>query len=597
MSGLIHDSSSGSDSEQLADQLDAVVEDLRDAKGPQAEELAYYPANLVGELHDLLPMMKLLAQLGSSTSTTDHDEPHEVHLGDYRILRELGRGGMGYVFEAVQISLNRRVALKILPVASTLDSTSLARFEREAQAAATLEHPHIVRLYARGQEQGTYYLAMQLIRGQDLSQFIRRQREPLNAAAERLLTEMDPTGDYDLATDTTTREFPSAPDKPESTSSSNNAGYYRVVARIGQQVAEALQYAHENGVVHRDIKPSNLLLDEKGGVWVADFGLASLDAANEVTITGKVLGTLRYSSPEQASGRRDLDARTDVYSLGASLYELSTLHPAFASRPPAAMLNAILEEEPERPRKLAPKLPHDLESVILKAMAKSPRHRYQTALELAVDLQRFLRNEPVQAKRPKLLERSVRWVQRNRAMSLLTCVIMLLMISGLLGSVAHFSRQTELLTRLDDSNTRLTRTLTDLKQTLEHEERLRHTVEAEERLSRERYYAADLANIARLADAGEHGVVRRRLQNHVPTGGTGRLARILVAIPACFGHQHRCGARCPSTRGAIDRFGSGAQVACDRRQRWHYLRVGHGKLAAANILVVCRRSPRSGVFV
>ena len=174
-----------------------------------------------------------------------------------------------------------------------------------------------------------------------------------------------------------------------------------------------MQYAHEHGVIHRDIKPSNLLLDETGDVWVADFGLAVLEAANQVSATGNVLGTLRYSSPEQVKGC-EFDARTDIYSLGATLYELATLRPAFIASEPGALIKAIVEEEPPRPRKLAKHVPRNLESIILKAMSKEPRNRYQTALELAVDLQRFLRNEPVQAKQPTWVGKTFWWLNRHR---------------------------------------------------------------------------------------------------------------------------------------------------------------------------------------
>lgn len=524
------DSSSGSDSASLAAELDGVVERLYDGEDVETAELE------AGELRDLLPVMKLLTGLGEGSASgaepTTPKNLQNVHLGDFRILRELGRGGMGFVFEAMQLSLNRRVALKILPAAVSLDSGRLARFEREARAAATLEHPHIVRAYAHGQEQGTYYLAMQLIQGEDLSQVIRRQRAAnlLSAQASTVEREQDnrnaPASEPGIfGTDSMagSSSFDRSALTTSSGSSSNgsarDASYFRNVARLGQHVAEALQYAHERGIIHRDIKPSNLLLDQRSHVWVTDFGLATFEAASELTATGKVLGTLRYCSPEQTRGARDLDARTDIYSIGATLYELATLQPAFEDPEPAAMLKAILEEEPQRPRKLVPKIPADLESVILKAMAKSPRHRYKTALELAVDLQRFQCNEPVMAQRPTVIGRSIRWMQRNRLVSLLLAGITILLCAVVIGAVVHSARQNELFGRLNRSNMRLTETLGNLNETLDRERELRGVVEAEEQLARERYYAADLANIARLADVGQYDLVYDRLQRHVPQAG------------------------------------------------------------------------------
>ncbi|MCB9941318.1 MAG: protein kinase [Planctomycetaceae bacterium] len=518
----VRDCSSGSDADNSFEKLKGEGE--RPQAGEPVAESPRAHSHGASDSGTYLAVKELLAAaVRQGAESVPAESWQGICLGEFRLLRELGRGGMGIVFEAIQISLNRRVALKILPVTSSLDASRLLRFEREARTAATLEHPHIVRAYARGQDHGTYYLAMQLIQGQDLACFIRQKRRPGGEAAQ--LGELAATAEYYRGEERPANEWSSeVSSSPESdvhrgNASTTNSSYFRGVARLGRQAAEALQYAHENGVVHRDIKPSNLLLNLQGDVWIADFGLATLEAASQFTATGKVLGTLRYSSPEQTRGSSEVDGRTDVYSLGATLYELATLRPAFEDSEPAAMLNAILTQEPVRPRHLVPKLPRDLESIILKAMAKSPRHRYQTALELAVDLQRFLRNEPVQAKRPTAIERSIRWVQRNRVMSFLMSAVILLLISGILGIGAHFSRQNKLLSQLDESNVSLTRALAELKQTLEYEEQLRRTVEREERMSRERYYTADLVNIARLADAGQHGIVRRRLQSHAPRPG------------------------------------------------------------------------------
>ena len=443
-----------------------------------------------------------------------------TQLGDFSIVREIGRGGMGVVFEARQISLDRRVALKVLPLNAAFSKVSLARFEREAQAAATLEHPRIVRAYARGEEQGVYYLAMQYIAGMDLGKFVQQQR----AAVEQTGTVtsrdawLSPAPGPRQGTDPSSDSGRARPDD-HAASRHGELAYFDQIARLGQQAAEAIDYAHANHIVHRDIKPSNLILDERGNLFVADFGLALLERPGQLTTTGRFLGTLRYSSPEQVGGGDRLDARTDIYSLGATLYELATLQPPFIDRSPGATVKAILDEEPVRPRLLAPDMPRDLEAIILKAMAKSPSRRYQTALEMAVDLQRFLRNEPVRAKRPSRLERAVRWVQRNPLPALLAGVVLTLAGILAIGIAWHLVEQERLLSRLNDANGQLTETLSDLNETLDEERRLRLAVEAAERSARERYYAADLLNINRLAESGQFLLARERLDRHLPEGG------------------------------------------------------------------------------
>ena len=189
--------------------------------------------------------------------------------------------------------------------------------------------------------------------------------------------------------------------------SADRRGYYRAVARLGAEAAAALDYAHQLGVVHRDVKPANLLVDGQGRLWVTDFGLARVQSEASLTVTGDLVGTLRYMSPEQALAKRvPIDHRTDVYSLGATLYELLTLEPAFRGRDRQELLRQIAFEEPLRPRRVNPAVPAELETVVLKAMAKSPDERYATAGELADDLERFLKDEPIRARRQTLPQRA-----------------------------------------------------------------------------------------------------------------------------------------------------------------------------------------------
>lgn len=323
-------------------------------------------------------------------------------LGDFRIVREVGRGGMGVVYEAEQLSLRRRVALKVLPFAAVMDPRSLQRFRNEALAAAGLDHPHVVKVHAVGQDRGVHYLAMQFVEGRSLADLIADRRGDARPAGPQ-----DPT--------TALAAEPTAPAKPPSGSRPPaDAAYLRRAAEWGAQAADALEHAHALGVVHRDVKPANLLVDGRGHLYVADFGLAQVAADPGLTATGDVLGTPRYMSPEQAGARHNLvDHRTDVYALGATLYELLTLAPAVPGDTRAEVLRRVAEADPARPRALDRRVPWDLETVVLKCLEKDPARRYPSAKELADDLRRFLTGDPVKAKRPTARQRLGRWAGRH----------------------------------------------------------------------------------------------------------------------------------------------------------------------------------------
>src|SRR5262245_23251700 len=318
------------------------------------------------------------------------DEAQET-LGDFRLLREIGRGGFGVVYEAEQVSLGRRVAVKVLPSVAILEPKHLRRFQVEAQAEAALQHPHIVPVIASGQDRGIPYLAMRLIEGRHLAEVILQRRE---------------------------RHEGGLPP--------------REVARLGKQAAEALDFAHRNDVLHRDIKPANLLLDDRGHLWISDFGLARIRGDSDLTASGDLIGTLRYMSPEQVLGRRGLvDHRSDIYSLGATLYELLTLAPSHEGEDRAAILRKISLEEPVVPRERDPMIPLDLEKIVLKALAKDPIERYTTAGELAEDLGRFLDDRPVLARRPSLSSRAARWARRHRPAVASAALLLALSLIGL----------------------------------------------------------------------------------------------------------------------------------------------------------------------
>jgi serine/threonine protein kinase/Flp pilus assembly protein TadD len=332
----------------------------------------------------------------------------EGPLGDFRLVREVGRGGMGVVYEAVQISLGRRVALKVLPFAAALDAKQLQRFKNEAHAAAQLQHPNIVPVYAVGCERGVHYYAMQFIEGWTLAALIgvmgHLARPEATTAPHVQPGPSDPS------------ERPTQNLAAVSTEhAARDPAHFRLAASLGVQAAEALEHAHQLGVVHRDIKPANLLLDGQAKLWVTDFGLARLNGDPGLTLTGDLLGTVRYMSPEQTEGKHTaLDHRTDVYSLGVTLYELLTLRPAFEGHERQEVLRQILAEEPTPPRGLNAGIPADLETIVLKALEKSPSDRYATAGELADDLRRFLEDAPIRARRPTLGQRLRRWGRRHQ---------------------------------------------------------------------------------------------------------------------------------------------------------------------------------------
>jgi serine/threonine protein kinase/Flp pilus assembly protein TadD len=302
-------------------------------------------------------------------------------IGEFRIDREIARGGMGVVYEAVQTSLQRQVALKVLPFSSTHDAKHIARFKNEAQAAAQLRHPNIVPVYAIGEHNGIHFYAMQLIAGSSLTSLLEQLR---------------------------------ANDHTQSTAH-GIIDHVRVVARMGVQAAEALHAAHELGIVHRDVKPSNLIVDDDGKLWITDFGLARCRETSGLTESGDIVGTMRYMSPEQALGHNTLvDHRTDVYSLGVTLYELAALHHPAGQKSDIEIMTNRLRVQACKLRVWNRHIPVDFETIIMKAIADSPSERYATAQELADDLNRFLLGQPILASPPSVLNRAVKLARRHR---------------------------------------------------------------------------------------------------------------------------------------------------------------------------------------
>src|SRR5216117_2322175 len=302
-------------------------------------------------------------------------------LGDCELLEEIGRGGQGVVFRARQKSLNRTVALKVIGLGQWATKAHLKRFRREAEAAASLDHPCIVPIYEVGERDGSCYFSMKFVEGGQLDEIVRRTPMSIRHAAELIA-----------------------------------------------KVARTVHYAHEHGILHRDIKPGNILLDDKGEPHLTDFGLARLvETESTITRTLELLGTPSYMAPEQAAGNNtQLTSATDVYGLGAVLYRLLTGHPPFVGGTTYETIKLLLDTEPRQPRLWNPKIDRDLSTICLKCLDKDPQRRYASALALAEDLERWLKHEPIQARRIRAFTRGSKWVRRNPTRALLTASLVAL---------------------------------------------------------------------------------------------------------------------------------------------------------------------------
>jgi eukaryotic-like serine/threonine-protein kinase len=362
--------------------------------------LAEFPC-VPESVQPLLSTVQLLSRTGSKTGSPkagDGLRPEDtlsaaaIQLADFEIHHVLGRGGMGIVFLATQKSLGRLVALKALPIGLSPDPVARQRFQLEARVAASLQHPNIVPVYTIGSEHGIDYFAMQYIQGQSLSKGL--------------------------------QELRSGKEDPE-----------REAARICLEVAQALSAAHRSGIIHRDVKPSNILLDTAGKAYLTDFGLAHVEQDVQLTSPGMILGSLRYMAPEQLNPRQlPVDARCDVYSLGATLYEMVTGQPVTQGHNRRALLSNLAEHAPVPPRNWAPALERDLETIILKAVQAERNERYSSAVELADDLQAYLEHRPIAAKRRSWRSTLQAWGKRNPALATLTGLFLGLLVCVSVGA-------------------------------------------------------------------------------------------------------------------------------------------------------------------
>ena len=476
-------------------------------------------------------------------------------LGDFRLIRQIGRGGMGVVYEAEQLSLGRRVAVKVLPFAAMLDDQHRKRFQNEARAAATLDHAHIVPIHFVGQERGVHFYAMPLIDGQSMAELIEGLRggstnhpssgrvgrgSGRGGAPRKTLSGPEsptlPKGEYHEDVAHGPRLAPSAyktPTAPDfradiSTRRSKQPDkFFRTVARLGAEAAEALEHAHQVGILHRDIKPGNLLLDSNGKLWVADFGLATIEHAETLTRTGGVLGTAAYMSPEQASDSHRIDGRSDVYALGATLYELLTLQRHRSDMKTVATTPFHTDNRAVSPHRINADVPIDLETIVIKALAYDPVDRYGSAGAMADDLRAFVDGREIQARRLTFAQRKARWFRHHRRLVTFAIATAFLLMAGF-GAVmvfnsrrlATYSHQLE--SALDSANELRKEAETQsllARQQTERAEASEQEARASENRARRISYLSEMKRAFQLHYEKDYAMTARVLEAQMPEPG------------------------------------------------------------------------------
>ena len=411
----------------LEDIVEQFTAEIRAGKTPRVRQyVKQYPAH-ADELTDLLSSVAMIEGLKnySPNSCVADQQFNDIEvpdfLGEYRIVGEVGRGGMGIVFEAVHETLGRRVAIKVMTVGTGRNSIHLDRFHREAVSAATLHHTNIASVFGAGEDKGLHFYVMEYIEGQSLSQIIKggrigldettnfktKPKVPLHiTGAGKTPTDISRSLDAERANNDLSQKSLVIGEETVSP-----RARYKWVADTGQQIADALAYAHEKNILHRDIKPSNLVVDYHATVWLTDFGLAKNITKDDLTKTGEIIGTPQYMAPESFSG--NYDARSETYCLGLTLYEMATLNPAFENTSPGQIIKAVTTSSPPPPRKMDSSMPHDLATIIEKSISREPEDRYQTAAEMRDDLRAFIADRPIAARKMSLWDQAVRFSRRN----------------------------------------------------------------------------------------------------------------------------------------------------------------------------------------
>ena len=477
------------DSSSLSDRFDELAETfsrrLRIGNAPSIDEfINEFQDRMSGELESrirhLFPILILMecdgsrpddwSQVGSIEGTIENaiqnyqGPPAGRELGDFKIEEEIGRGGMGIVYVARQKSLNRKVALKLLPASSQFDHRRKTRFQHEARSAALLHHTNIVPIFHIGEHEGLCYFVMQHIEGHSLGDVLTSFSNTcatkdstrlaadgsLSTISEKLFgTSESPAGistskNTDGTEENTNELMLVASNSATSNNSTLTAGrlknrhiqmpsdYWNRVARIGDQIAQAVQHAHGKGILHRDIKPSNLLINEAQEVWVTDFGLAKSLNSPDLTRTGEIVGTLRYMSPEQMNG--ETDERSDIFSIGLTLYEMLTFQPAYDAEERQQLVQQIVSGNIPEVLSRNRHVPRDLATIVDKCIRPEPAHRYESANELCQDLRRFLAGQPIHARRIGIGEKFWKWCKRNPVVATLSSSLFLTLVAGILST-------------------------------------------------------------------------------------------------------------------------------------------------------------------
>jgi WD40 repeat protein len=391
----------------------AYLQDVEQGKNPDRDQLLAQHPDLADELRSFLvdnDKMRRLVDLRDAATVGPNasaDAPYVGttvrYFGDYELLEEIARGGMGVVYKAKQISLNRPVALKMILAGQLASPDDVRRFHVEAEAAAKLEHPNIVPIYEVGEHEGQHFFSMKLVEGGSLAQTgVGNQGSGISKDSQRR------------------------------------------AAQLMIKVARAVHYAHQRGILHRDLKPANVLLDAQGEPHITDFGLAKqVEGDSNLTQSGAIVGTSSYMPPEQAAGKKGLSTAVDIYSLGAILYELLTGQPPFRAATALDTLLLVLETEPTTPRSLNSQVNRDLETICLKCLNKEPARRYGSAEMQAEDLQRWLRGEPIQARPVRAAERLWRWCRRNPAVAATTTLAALGVVTAIAIGVVAAIRESD----------------------------------------------------------------------------------------------------------------------------------------------------------
>ena len=448
---------------------------IRRGENPVVDQFADEHPDIADKIRQLFPILEMMERHGDSRDSWSANELENAafqsiddsaassapeRLGDFRIIREIGRGGMGIVYEAEQESLGRIVALKVLPISAQFDQRRQFRFKQESRASAKLHHTNIVPVFGVGTQDGLSYFVMQYIDGKPLNELVAdldciRSGENLEKVDSELSDEIA-AALFDEFPSSTSKQYDSGNSDAgkieqetfeESVNWTTNSkinptrarsNYFRNIARIGVRTADALHYAHQCGVLHRDVKPSNLLLDRSGSVWVTDFGLAKYLDSPDFTKTGELVGTLRYMSPEQLDG--ESTTQSDVFGLGLTLFELLSLRPAYSGVDRKNLLNNVSDAKVPLLRSVDSSIPKDLETIVAKCTRQDPSQRYASANEVSEDLKRFLAGQTIAARRSGVIERTWKWCRRRPTVAIMVAALIASIFAGTTGIIWQWQK-------------------------------------------------------------------------------------------------------------------------------------------------------------